>query len=84
MKILVYNGPGELRVEEAVNFPVQSDELRVKTLYSGVSHGTEMNVYNNLVPQFSKYQDPDTKLLFQGNGEHKVWNYPIRSCDPDV
>ena len=84
MKILVYNGPGELKVEEADNFPLQSDELRVKTLYSGVSHGTEMNVYNNLVPQFSKYQDPVTKLLFQENGEHKAWNYPIRSCDPDV
>lgn len=84
MKILVYRGPGDLCVEEAEDFTLRSDEIRVETLYSGVSHGTEMNVYNNLVPQFSKYQDSATKLLLPGDEGHKAWQYPIRSCDPDV
>lgn len=84
MKILVYNGPGDLCVEEAEDFVLGADQLRVKTLYSGVSHGTEMSVYNNYVPQFSKYQDPVTKLLLPVDKEHQAWKYPIRSCDPDV
>lgn len=84
MKILVYKGPGDLCLEQVKDFPLHPDELRVKTLYSGVSHGTEMSVYNNLVPQFSKYQDPVTKLLLPGDEQHNAWKYPIRSCDPDV
>ncbi|MDO4272188.1 MAG: zinc-binding alcohol dehydrogenase [Eubacteriales bacterium] len=84
MKILVYNGPGDLEIQEAEDLLPRPGEIKVKTLYSGVSHGTEMNVYNNLVPQFSKYQDPETKLLLSGDENHKAWQYPIKSCDPDV
>lgn len=84
MKILVYNGPKDLRVAQEKDYDLHDDEIRVRTLYSGISHGTEMNVYRNLVPQFTKYQDPKTKLLLSSDGEHKVWEYPIRSCDPDV
>ena len=84
MKILVYNGPGDLHIAQEKDFAIRDDEIRVKTLYSGISHGTEMNVYRNLVPQFSKYQDPETKLLLISDEQHKAWKYPIRSCDPDV
>lgn len=84
MKILVYNDPGDLHIAQEKDFDLKDDEVRVKTLYSGISHGTEMNVYRNLVPQFSKYQDPETKLLLSSDEEHKAWEYPIRSCDPDV
>lgn len=84
MKILVYNGPKDLNIETAEDFKLQPDEIRTETLYSGVSHGTEMSVYKNLVPQFSKFQDPVTKLLLPVDGEHQGWQYPIRSCDPNV
>lgn len=84
MKILVYDAPKKLHVEEADDFILQPDELRVKTLYSGVSHGTEMSVYKNMVPQFDKYQDPETKLLLAGDAQHQTWSYPIRSCDDGV
>ena len=47
MKILVYDAPKTMRVDEAPDFPLGENDLRVQTLYSGMSHGTEMNVYRD-------------------------------------
>ena len=83
MKILVYDAPKTMRVDEAPDFPLGENDLRVQTLYSGMSHGTEMNVYRNLVPQFSKINDPKTRLLLPAEGQ-QAWTYPVRSCDPGM
>ena len=83
MKILVYDAPKTMRVDEAPDFPLGENDLRVQTLYSGMSHGTEMNVYRNLVPQFSKINDPETRLLLPAEGQ-QAWTYPVRSCDPGM
>lgn len=83
MKILVYDAPKTMRVDEVADFPLGENELRVQTLYSGMSHGTEMNVYRNLVPQFSKINDPQTRLLLPSDGK-QTWTYPVRSCDPGM
>ena len=68
MKILVYDAPKTMRVDEAPDFPLGENDLRVQTLYSGMSHGTEMNVYRNLVPQFSKINDPEPGFFFRLKG----------------
>lgn len=81
MKILVYDAPKSLHHEIVDDLPLGENDLRVKTLYSGLSHGTEMNVYRNLVPQFEKINDP-TYHLFLPAQNTKAWGYPIRSCDP--
>jgi threonine dehydrogenase-like Zn-dependent dehydrogenase len=39
------------------------DEVLVRTLFSGVSHGTEMNVYRGTAPQWTKRYDPDLRLF---------------------
>jgi threonine dehydrogenase-like Zn-dependent dehydrogenase len=39
------------------------DDVVVKTLFSGISHGTEMNVYRGLAPQWSKRFDRDLRLF---------------------
>ncbi|MFQ9196734.1 MAG: hypothetical protein ACLR30_06985 [[Clostridium] leptum] len=77
MKILVYDAPKTMRVDEAPDFPLGENDLRVQTLYSGMSHGTEMNVYRNLVPQFSKIYDPETRLLLPAEGQ-QAWTYPVK------
>lgn len=38
-------------------------EALVATLFSGISHGTEMNVYRGLAPQWSKRYDRDLRLF---------------------
>lgn len=81
MRILVYEAPKKMHHEIVEDFPMGANDLRVKTLYSGVSHGTEMGVYRNLVPQFSKINDPNLHLLLPADKD-QTWTYPLRSCDP--
>lgn len=47
-------------------------EIRVRTLYSGISHGTEMNVYRGTAPQFSKTLEDG--LYSDGPAS---WTYPM-------
>ncbi len=83
MKAIMYEGPRELKVIEVPKLPMNEDQIRLKSIYSGVSHGTEMNVYRGLAPFFRKKQDPATRL-FVAAAENEVWEYPVKSCDPGV
>lgn len=50
-------------------------EVRLRTLYSGISAGTEMNVYRGFAAQWSTKRDPDTGL-FEPTGDPE-WTYPM-------
>ena len=60
MKAIMYDGPRDLKVIEVPRLTMREDQIRLRSLYSGVSHGTEMNVYRGLAPFFRKKQDPET------------------------
>lgn len=83
MRIMVYNGPRQLEVQNAPELPVKENEVRIQTICSGLSHGTEMNVYRGLAPFFRRKYDPDTRL-FEDAETTEIWQYPIKSCDPGV
>jgi threonine dehydrogenase-like Zn-dependent dehydrogenase len=83
MKIMVYEGARKLRVEATEDLPLGADEVRVQTIVSGISHGTEMNVYRGIAPFFRRKQDYGYRL-FEPASEAETWKYPIRSCDPGV
>ncbi len=83
MKVLVYEGPRDLKVKEVDDRSIKNDEVRIKTLYSGISHGTEMNIYKGIAPFFRRKRDGKTKLFIDATTEEK-WTYPIKSCDPGV
>ncbi len=83
MKAIMYDGPRDLKVIEVPRLTMREDQIRLRSLYSGVSHGTEMNVYRGLAPFFRKKQDPETRL-FLSAPQDEVWDYPVRSCDPGV
>lgn len=83
MKAIMYNGPRDLEIIEVERPPIAEDQIRVKSIYSGVSHGTEMNVYRGLAPFFRKKQDPATRLFVKAE-KSELWEYPVRSCDPGV
>lgn len=84
MKIAMYTGPKALVTEE-VESPehLGDNQVRVQTLYSGISHGTEMNVYRGSAPFFEEKYDPALRLFVPADQNEK-WGYPIRSCDPGV
>jgi threonine dehydrogenase-like Zn-dependent dehydrogenase len=55
----------------------KANEVLIKTLYSGISHGTEMNVYRGVAPQWSKTFDPKLRLFVPVNG-HDANSVPPR------
>lgn len=83
MKVMVYEGPRKLRLEEMEDYPLKENEVRIQTLFTGVSHGTEMSVYRGSVPFFRRKNVWDLRL-FRPADEKDLWGYPIKSCTPGV
>lgn len=82
MKVMIYEGPRRLKVDEVPDFPLGENQIRVQTMYSGISHGTEMNVYRGVAPFFRRKQGEGR--LFRDAETKEKWTYPIKSCDPGV
>lgn len=83
MKIMVYSGPKQLTVQSAPELVMKENEVRIQTICSGLSHGTEMSVYRGSAPFFRRKYDADTRLFVDADTT-ETWQYPIRSCDPGV
>jgi len=68
-------GPRRVQVvEEAVGSPGPRQVL-IRTTHSGISAGTEMNVYRGLAPQWRRRQDPETGLFVET--DNPDWSYPL-------
>ncbi|MCC6315707.1 MAG: zinc-binding alcohol dehydrogenase, partial [Thermomicrobiales bacterium] len=89
--ILTITGPRELGFITRPLPDVGPDQALVRTCFSGVSHGTEMNVYRGYAPQWRKHYDRDTRLFRPTTEEElahvpergywtaadRSWNYPL-------
>ncbi|GHV03727.1 alcohol dehydrogenase [Clostridia bacterium] len=85
MKVMVYEGPRKLKIEEVPDFgKLGPNDVRIQTLYSGVSHGTEIGIYRGTAPNYTKVNDGEYRLFRPARKKGDVWQYPIRSCDPGV
>jgi 2-desacetyl-2-hydroxyethyl bacteriochlorophyllide A dehydrogenase len=49
-------------------------QVLIRTAYTGVSAGTEMNVYRGVAPQWTQHQDPESGLFLEDEPE---WSYPL-------
>ena len=75
-KALYFTGPRQVEVRTgALQDPAPGDVL-IEALASGISAGTERNVYRGLAPQWRKRQDSKTRLFVE-SGEPD-WSYPSR------
>ena len=83
MKVMVYEGVGQIAIQEVPDLPIARDQVRIDTLFTGISHGTEMAVYRGTAPFFRRQKDVSTGL-FGPAEQDQVWSYPVRSCDPGV
>lgn len=75
--LLVLTAPRQLGFEEQPDAPLQAGEVRVRTLFSGISAGTEMTVYRGTNVYMHKRWDNDRRLFLPG--ERTSWEYPIRN-----
>lgn len=77
MKALILTGPGELAFEETPDAPLGPDEVRIATLFSGISAGTELTQYRGTSP-FQHRRWDEARRLFV-DGDVPSWPYPVRT-----
>ncbi len=64
-KLLVLAGPGDLKLSSYQEIPLKSGEVRAQAIASGISHGTELNLYRGTTPFHHKQFDPDLRLFVE-------------------
>ena len=69
--ILAFTGPRRLDYLSRPGRDPDPDEVRVETCFSGISHGTEMNVYRGQAPQWTKRYDPNLRLFQPATDEQR-------------
>ena len=74
-KAAVLTGPQQVEVRQVPVAPPGPGEVLIETLYSGISAGTEMNVYRGRAPQWEMRSDPVTRLF--ARTETPDWRYPL-------
>jgi threonine dehydrogenase-like Zn-dependent dehydrogenase len=62
-RVLVLTGPREMEFLDIPLPRIGTGDVLVRSLVSGISHGTEMNVYRGVAPQWSKTYDRDLRLF---------------------
>jgi len=66
--------PREVRIREYPTPSPGPGEVRVRTLYSGISAGTELATYRGTSPYLAKQWDADAALFVPGS---PTWSYPV-------
>ncbi|MEU6678939.1 zinc-binding alcohol dehydrogenase [Streptomyces sp. NPDC046925] len=78
-RVVQFTGPRQVEVAEHASAPLPAGHLRVRTLYSGISAGTELTAYRGTNPYLTRTWDPEARLFRDGAAgiEYPVvgWGY---------
>ncbi len=74
---LVLKAPGELDFERTPDATLAPSEVRIRTLYSGISAGTELSQYRGTNPFMHRRWDAEARLFRTGEGRSS--EYPVRN-----
>ena len=74
-QVAVFAEPRRVAIEEVADRPLAADEVRLRTLYSGISAGTELTAYRGSNPYLHKRWD-DERRLFVPDSETSL-RYPV-------
>lgn len=78
-QVVTFEGPKNVGIREYEERPLQPDEVRLRTLYSGISAGTELTAYRGSNPYLSKRWDDERRLFLEGEVslQHPIegWGY---------
>ena len=74
-KVAVLTGPRKVELRQVPVSAPGPGEVQIATLFSGISAGTEMNVYRGRAPQWNQRLDPATRLF--SRTESPDWKYPL-------
>lgn len=70
-------GPRDVRVQDVELPPLGPEEVRLRTLFSGISAGTELTAYRGSNPYLHKRWDADRRLFVPGDRPQLA--YPLRA-----
>ncbi|MYC96302.1 MAG: zinc-binding dehydrogenase [Caldilineaceae bacterium SB0661_bin_32] len=76
IKAVETTGPRQVTVVEDELAEPGAGEVAMRSLYSGISHGTEMNVYRGDAPMWQRKQDRRRRLFVES--DEPEWEYPLR------
>ena len=76
MRALVLNAPRALAIVDEADAPLAADEVRIRTLFSGISAGTELTQYRGTSPFMHRRWDEARRLFVDGEAS---WPYPVRN-----
>jgi 2-desacetyl-2-hydroxyethyl bacteriochlorophyllide A dehydrogenase len=62
-RVVTFARPREVVLDEERDPPLAPGEVRVETIYSGISAGTELTAYRGTNPYFNKRWDPERRLF---------------------
>jgi threonine dehydrogenase-like Zn-dependent dehydrogenase len=74
---LVLKAPRTLTFEPLELAPLGADDVRIRTLYSGVSAGTELSQYRGTNPFMQRRWDETSRLFIPAT--EPSWPYPVRN-----
>ena len=74
-KVVVFTQPRTVEFESYDDPPLKPHEVRLRTLYSGISAGTELTAYRGSNPYLHKQWDPSRKLFVPA--EQPTLTYPV-------
>jgi 2-desacetyl-2-hydroxyethyl bacteriochlorophyllide A dehydrogenase len=75
-EIVVITEPGKISLERYEEAPLGPGQVRLRTLYSGISAGTQLTAYRGTNPYALKEWKPDLRLFQERT--HGTSVYPIR------
>lgn len=74
-RAIVFTEPRSIGFESYEELPLGPREVRIRTLYSGISAGTELTAYRGSNPYLHKQWDPSRKLFVRS--EEPTLTYPV-------
>lgn len=77
-RILVVEDVRQIGIEEFEEPPLGDNEVRIETLYSGISAGTQLTLYRGQSPFLDRYFDNDLRLCLDRDRGSSL--YPTRGC----
>ena len=74
-KMVVFTKPRTVGFESFEDLPLEPHEVRLRTLFSGISAGTELTAYRGSNPYLSKQWDPKSRLFLASEAPSQP--YPL-------
>ena len=63
VRVVTLAGPGEVVLADEADSPLERGHVRVETLFSGISAGTELTQYRGSNPFRRRSWDPERRLF---------------------